>query len=51
MKNKIILLVEDNPEDIKLTRRACSKSKIANELVVVNDGARPAGVCASPLSA
>jgi CheY-like chemotaxis protein len=39
MKNKIILLVEDNPEDIKLTRRAFSKSKIANELVVVNDGA------------
>jgi two-component system, response regulator len=38
MKNKIILLVEDNPEDIKLTRRAFHKSNIANELVVVHDG-------------
>lgn len=38
MKNKIILLVEDNLEDIKLTRRAFNKSNIANELVVVNDG-------------
>lgn len=38
MKNKIILLVEDNPEDIKLTQRAFHKSNIANELVIVNDG-------------
>lgn len=38
MKNKIILLVEDNPEDIKLTQRAFKKSNIANELVIVNDG-------------
>ena len=38
MNDKIILLVEDNPEDIKLTRRAFHKSNIANELVVVNDG-------------
>lgn len=38
MKNKVILLVEDNPEDVKLTRRAFQKSNVANELVVVNDG-------------
>lgn len=38
MKSKVILLVEDNLEDIKLTRRAFKKSNIANELVVVNDG-------------
>ncbi|HLP75773.1 MAG TPA: response regulator [Candidatus Paceibacterota bacterium] len=38
MKNKIILLVEDNPDDIRLTRRAFKKSNIANELVVMNNG-------------
>ncbi len=38
MKNKVILLVEDNPEDVKLTQRAFKKSNIANELVVINDG-------------
>ena len=38
MKNKIILLVEDNPSDIGLTQRAFAKSNIANDLVVVEDG-------------
>ena len=38
MKNKIILLVEDNPSDIGLTQRALTKSHIANEMVVVEDG-------------
>ncbi len=38
MKNKIILLVEDNPSDIGLTQRAFAKSNIANELVVAEDG-------------
>lgn len=38
MKPKIILLVEDNPSDIGLTRRALQKSHIANELVVAEDG-------------
>ncbi len=34
-----ILLIEDNPSDIDLTRRALSKGRIANNLVVVEDGA------------
>jgi len=38
MKSKNILLVEDNPSDVGLTRRAFEKSHIANELVVVEDG-------------
>jgi two-component system response regulator len=36
--SKIILLVEDNPSDIGLTKRALAKSHVANELVVAEDG-------------
>ena len=36
---KIILLVEDNPTDEKLTIRAFKNSGIANAVVVVRDGA------------
>ncbi|HMG24797.1 MAG TPA: response regulator [Kofleriaceae bacterium] len=35
---KIILLVEDNPSDEKLTLRAFKKAGIANEVFVVRDG-------------
>jgi CheY-like chemotaxis protein len=35
---KDILLVEDNPNDIELTRRAFARHKIANELVLAKDG-------------
>jgi two-component system response regulator len=38
MKNKIILLAEDNPDDVKLTLRALKKSNILNEVVVAQDG-------------
>ncbi len=38
MSDKVILLVEDNPSDINLTRRALEKSHILNELVVAEDG-------------
>lgn len=38
MNPKIILLVEDNPSDIELTRRAFKKNHIANELIVAEDG-------------
>jgi two-component system, response regulator len=35
---KPILLIEDNPSDIDLTRRAFEKSHIANPLIVFQDG-------------
>jgi len=39
MDKKIILLVEDNPDDVDLTIRALKKNKILNEVVVAADGA------------
>lgn len=38
MKDKSILLVEDNPRDEALTLRALSKSNIGNEVIVARDG-------------
>jgi two-component system, response regulator len=37
--NRMILLVEDNPDDEELTTRALKHAKVANELVVARDGA------------
>ncbi len=37
--NKVILLVEDNPDDEELTMRALKKNNISNEIVVARDGA------------
>jgi CheY-like chemotaxis protein len=37
--NKVILLVEDNPSDEKLTVLAFKKCGVANDIVVVRDGA------------
>jgi CheY-like chemotaxis protein len=39
MKDKVILLVEDNPDDELLTLRALKKNNILNEVVVARDGA------------
>src|SRR5262245_23205461 len=39
MSEKMILLVEDNPDDEELTTRALRQAKVANDLVVVRDGA------------
>lgn len=39
MDDKIILLVEDNPDDEELTLRALKKNKIGNNVVVARDGA------------
>ena len=38
MPDKIILLVEDNPDDEALTLRALKKNNILNEVVVARDG-------------
>lgn len=38
MKEKIILLVEDNPDDEALTIRALEKNNILNKVVVARDG-------------
>lgn len=39
MNSKVILLVEDNPDDEALTLRALKKANIQNEVVVARDGA------------
>ena len=33
-----ILLVEDNPNDVEITRRALEKGRVMNELIVARDG-------------
>lgn len=38
MKSKVILLVEDNPDDEQLTLRALTHNNIVNKVVVVHDG-------------
>jgi two-component system response regulator len=39
MDDKMILLVEDNPDDEALTLRALKKNNISNEVVVARNGA------------
>src|ERR1043165_6906142 len=39
MKDKVILLVEDNPDDEALTKRALKANNIRNEVIVAHDGA------------
>ena len=38
MRNTMILLVEDNPDDETLTLRALKKDNIVNQIVVAHDG-------------
>lgn len=38
LSNKVILLVEDNPDDEALTLRALEKNNIQNDVVVARDG-------------
>ena len=39
MKSRIILLVEDNPDDVELTLRSLKNHNITNEVIVARDGA------------
>jgi len=38
MNEKVVLLVEDNPDDVELTLRAFRKNNLLNEVIVANDG-------------
>lgn len=38
MKEKIILLVEDNPDDMALTLRSFEKSEISSKVITAEDG-------------
>lgn len=38
MEEKMIMLVEDNPADVLLTKRALKKANISDDLVVMRDG-------------
>ena len=38
MDQRVILLVEDNPDDVALTLRAFRRNHIANEVIVARDG-------------
>ena len=38
LKDKVILLVEDNPDDELLTLRALKKNNITNQVIVARDG-------------
>ncbi len=50
MEEKMILLVEDNPDDEALTLRALKKNNIGNKVTVVRDGAEALDFlfCAGP---
>ncbi|MBI1824183.1 MAG: response regulator [Nitrospirae bacterium] len=38
MQDRIILLIEDNPDDEELTRMALEKNSIKNRIVIAHDG-------------
>jgi two-component system response regulator len=38
IRSRVILLVEDNPDDVELTLRAFEKSQVLNRIIVVRDG-------------
>lgn len=38
INDNYILLVEDNPDDVELTKMAFKKNNFANEIIVVEDG-------------
>jgi CheY-like chemotaxis protein len=42
-QNRPILLIEDNPMDIDLTKRAFTKSKVLNTIELARDGEEALG--------
>ena len=48
---KPILLVEDNPHDLELTLVALERSQLANEVIVLRDGAEALEDCLAGLGA
>ena len=38
MDDRVIFLVEDNPDDVELTLRSLKKNNISNEVVIARDG-------------
>ena len=38
VREEVILLVEDNPDDQFMTRRALKQNNLCNQVVVVHDG-------------
>lgn len=48
MATQLIMLVEDNPDDEELTLRALKKQNVANDIVVVRDGAEALDHLLSP---
>lgn len=51
MSEKIILLIEDNPDDEALTLRALKKNNIMNKVMVAHDGAEALDYLFGPDSA
>jgi len=51
MSGKIILLVEDNPDDEALTLRALKKNNILNQVVIAHDGVEAVNYLLGPDSA
>ncbi len=39
VRERVILLVEDNPDDVELTRLALGQNNLADQVVVAHDGA------------
>ena len=45
IRDEVILLVEDNPDDVELTLRAFRKNNIANKVVVASNGVEALEYC------
>ena len=45
MDKKVMLLVEDNPDDVALTLRALRKFNILNDVIVAHDGVEALDYC------